>query len=99
MKNSPSTPSQEAKNAAEVEHFKQFTPEKQREYLDAKQYHNESILHLIPHFKGVMPKDPVPVFASDSDLEEERRKKKMEEDGLYLLNCIKVIQYSVGAVA
>ena len=80
----------EQKNAAEIEHFKLFNPQKQREYLDSKQQHNQPIVHLIPYFKGVTPKEPQPVFASVGEVEQEKRRQQMENDGLYLLSYIKV---------
>lgn len=58
--------------------------------MDRKQQNEESIRHLIPYFKGALPATAQPAFASDSDIEEERRKYKMENDGAYLMECIKV---------
>ena len=82
----------EQKNAAEIEHFKLFNPQKQREYLDSKQQYNQSIVHLIPFFRGETPKEPQLAFASIQEVEQEKRRHQMESDGLYLLNCIKVSQ-------
>ena len=81
----------EEKDRGEIIYFTGLPPERQREYLDHKQQHQESIRHLIPFFKGALSATVQEAIPCDGSIEEDRRRIQMEMDGAYLMECIKVI--------
>ena len=81
----------EKKDRGEISYFTGLLLDQQREYLDHKQQNQESILHLVPFFKGALPQAAQQAVPCDESIEEERLRNRLETEGAYLMDCVKVM--------